>query len=128
MADRFHVKRKEAERTPVRPPVTIATGAPPTARDALRRLESVRTFNELVRWSHELRASGLLGEDGYTNDVVRYWGRLWPGEVPPQGFSQDGQTVRLPSGELVQWVGDWVHGQWRLCAPSPTPARERLAA
>jgi hypothetical protein len=128
MADAFRVKRNEGIRTSVRPPVTMATGAPPTARDALRRLEAVRTFNELVRWSHELRSSGLLGEDGFTNDVVPYWGRVWPGEVPPQAFSLDGQTARLPSGELVQWVGDWVHGQWRLCAPAPAPARERAAA
>lgn len=103
-------------------PLTAPIGPPATARDALRRLEAVRNFDDLVSWSHELRRSGLLGEDGYTLEVVRFWGRLWPGEVPPQAFSPDGRNVRLPSGETVQYLGDWQHGQWRLRA-----AAERAA-
>lgn len=97
-------------------------GAPATARDALRRLEAVRTFAELVQWSHELRRSGLLGADGYTRDVVAYWGRLWPGEIPPQGICKDWVHVCLPSGECVRYVGGWQHGQWRLITPARAAA------
>jgi hypothetical protein len=105
-------------------PATLTTPREPpaTAHDALKRLEGIRTFQELVAWSHALRSSGLLGEDGYTNDVVRYWGRVWPGEVPPQAFSPDGREVRLPSGERAEYVGDWEHGQWRLLANLPEAA------
>jgi hypothetical protein len=100
-------------------PRVIPTGPPATARDALRRLEAVRTFDGLVQWSHDLRRSGLLGEDGYTNDLVKFWGRVWPGEVPPQAVSRDlgRQTVQLPSGERVEYIGGWKHGQWRRLEP-----------
>lgn len=108
----FHAKRNAPLRTPVRLPI----GPPATARDALRRLEGLRTFDELVTWSHELRLSGLLGEDGYTNDLVRFWGRVCPSEVPPQAVETHG-VVHLPSGEQVRYVGDWKHGQWQLLLP-----------
>jgi hypothetical protein len=111
--------RSPYRRAPLRAPI----GPPPTARDALRRLESVRDLEQLVQWSHDLRTSGLLDEStGYTREVVRYWGRLCPGEVPPQGVSPDGSTVRLPSGETVRWVGDWRRGQWRLIEQLPEAA------
>jgi len=104
------VKRNKRLRT------SVPTGPPATARDALRRLEAVRTFAELVQWSHDLRRSDLLGEDGYTNDLVRFWGRVCPSEVPPQAFSPNERDVYLPSGERAEYVGDWEHGQWKLLA------------
>lgn len=111
-----------APRTLAPRPLDAPIGPPPTARDALRRLEAVRNFDDLVRWSHELRRSGLLGEDGFTLEVVRYWGRLWPGEVPPQAYSPDGRDVRLPSGEVVSYTGNWQYGQWRLQASAERAA------
>lgn len=101
--------------------LTAARVPPVTAEDAMKRLEAVRSYEQLVRWAHELRESDLLGEDGYTNDLVRYWGRLCPGEVPPQAVALGGREIRLPTGECCEWSGDWKFGQWKLRAQVELP-------
>ena len=110
------MKRNAALQTPVR----LSAGPPATERDAFRRLEAVRTFDQLVTWSHDLRASNLLDLRGFSPEV-RFWGCLWPGEVPPQAVPA-GEGFRLPNGEVVKYVGDWQHGQWHRLAAAWEPA------
>ena len=76
-------------------------------KEVVAALENIKTFDDLVNFSRNLYASGLLDESETTKSIHPHYGPVSPWSVPSgaEVYDDNGEdfSVALPSGEHARW-------------------------